>query len=33
MQPEDDRRIAGVGTPEADWIGLEALPAVAQVGS
>ncbi|WP_136064087.1 PIG-L deacetylase family protein [Modicisalibacter radicis] len=26
---EDDRRIEGTGTPEADWTGLESLPAVA----
>lgn len=29
MLHEDDRRIDGAGTPEADWIGLESLPAVA----
>jgi len=26
---DDDRRIEGAGTPETDWIGLEALPAIA----
>ncbi len=29
MTYEDDRRIEGAGTPEADWVGLEALPAIA----